>query len=161
MTRISLLLMLSVFCFSCNNSETKTETKTSEPAETVATAEPKPEDLTPDVMAEIPAKIEGCNALFTYDSVALDKRQYVFMHNQEGLGILQIDGKKVELNRVEKTETGENEGQEIFAADQYKVILTTKKVKQTDKNVAEYEGTLEIYKDISQRKFKVRGKVGC
>jgi hypothetical protein len=165
MFRICLVAALAAGLFSCNTPETKTE----DPAE-IAINQPtapadvpnsQPEDLTPDAITKLPEKIEGCTALFADSPEAYAKKKYVFVHNLQGAGFLTIDGKTIEMTLAEKSDLPGGAMQEIFSTNQYKVILTTRKVKQTGYEVTAYEGTLEIYKDVSELKLKVVGEAGC
>jgi hypothetical protein len=167
MNRIFILLSLIFFCFSCSQTDNKTENQarpesgTSQADPVANPPGPVAEDLTPDLMTEVPEVRKGCTGLFTYDSVSLDNGSFVFVHNLEGKATLQIDGKTLALNQVEKTEPEPGQTQEIFSATHYKVILKTNKVKQNGSKEGEYKGTLDIYKDISHRNLKVHGKVSC
>ena len=166
MIRNLLILALTIGFFSCNNPETKTEnlpeTTVSQPAtDTLETPSTEPEDLTPDPITKLPGKIDGCSALFATSPEAFAKKQYVFVHNLQGTGYLTIDGKTIEMTLAEKTEQPGGQLQEIFSTNQHKVILTTRKIKQTGDEVAEHQGTLEIYKDVSELKLDVTGEVGC
>lgn len=115
-----------------------------------------------DYFQSIPDTIDGCSELYTYDTTDYKTRRYIFVSNVSEFGIIQIDGKLIYLKVIpdESKETSNDEFVSVFANDNYKVVLKTKKLTSSDE-VSFNKGELRITRKKTDVVFKVHGESGC
>ena len=113
------------------------------------------------VFTKLPDTLTGCTGLYIYDSLPASSRQYLFITNLDGLGIMQVHGKLVYLDRQSREDLPDGGYEEIFSKDGYSVTLRTKETGKTGDELSVYSGMLEIEKNGVKRMIKIHGEVGC
>jgi hypothetical protein len=58
-----------------------------------------------DYFTSIPGVIDGCNGIYTNDSISLKKKKYVFITNIQDLGIIRVNGNAISLKLISTNET--------------------------------------------------------
>ncbi len=114
-----------------------------------------------DYFTSIPGVIDGCNGIYTNDSISLKKKKYVFISNIQDLGIIRVNGNAISLKLISTTETKKNIFKTIYKGEGYTAILIVKDVKQIGDEGSYEMGTLEIIYGHSSVKFKIHGEAGC
>jgi hypothetical protein len=163
------LFFILILLFACNNSEEKPAAAQN----SQSAIEQKPVDgtITDKVLAHmamnlqvftrLPDTLTGCTGLYIYDSLPLSSRQYLFITNLDGLGIMQVHGKLVYLDRQSRRDLPDGGYEEVFSKEGYTVTLRTKETGKTGDELTIYSGTLEMEKSGVKKMIKVHGEVGC
>src|ERR1700744_2503280 len=123
----------------------------------------------PGVFTNAPAKIEGCEGLYTYDSLNIpfdnldvDKGQKIFAIKSSAFGYFKMGGHDVYLgyDSSQSRRLDDKTIKEVFRGNGYVAVLIVKTLEGEGEAVWE-EGTLEIVKGVKRVKIKVRGLSGC
>jgi hypothetical protein len=109
----------------------------------------------------IPAEIDGCSGIYTYDSISLKKERYIFITNGNGLGMIHVNGKIISLKMVSTKELSKTSWKQVFKGEGYTLTLTTKETKRLDEEDIFESGTLEIVKGSDKVIIKIHGESGC
>jgi hypothetical protein len=115
-----------------------------------------------DYFTSFPDIIDGCSSYFTYDSIKIESKKYIFLSDFADLALIKIAGKELYLYRdsLESKELSERRTIEVFKGGGFKAILNTKIVKTIDE-LNYYTGTLEVVGDKFKVRYKVHGEGGC
>ena len=114
-----------------------------------------------DLFRKIPAQIDGCNGLYTYDSISLKKKTYIVAIDLEDLAFISVGSKIISLKRISHKELSNKVFEYIYKGSGYKITLKTKVVKEIGEEVSLDAGTVEIYDGKSKIILKIHGEVGC
>jgi len=113
-----------------------------------------------DYFTQIPKEIDGCTGLYTSDSISMKDKKYLIVTNLQDFAQIKIAGKRINLKLESQKQLSKNSYQSIYIGSGYKVVLTTKTIKQIDE-LSEEKGTLEISNKESKRTITIHGKSGC
>jgi hypothetical protein len=103
---------------------------------------------------DAPIKVD-VGYFFTYDSISLDKRQFLFSMNSRKRAFMQKNNRFVMFDH-KKTLTTNSGFVDTFQSGKYAAILTVNSMKKIGYGY-ELHGTLEIKYGTRSRKIKVRG----
>ena len=129
-------------------------------------AQPSPPPPAPpirlDYFPSIPKAIDGCQGAYTYDSVSLKKKKYIFVDNLQDRAFLYIGGEEIALmRRSHAVLAGGKTYKDVYTGSGYTVTAVVKDVKATGDEGSYETGTLEVRKDQSVLKLKIHGEAGC
>lgn len=121
---------------------------------------------------KIPAEVDGCNGLYTYDTVSLENKKYILVTALSEYALINVNGIQIQLRYTgESALDGVNsQAKKIFNAvyqgKNYQVILNTKAEKNAGKAGKESEtwrdrGTVEVIVGDRHVKIRVHGISGC
>ncbi|HEX8514566.1 MAG TPA: hypothetical protein VF868_00095 [Bacteroidia bacterium] len=104
----------------------------------------------------------GCSGTFTYDSISLDQKQFIFTTDVMEHANIKIGEKEILLKKDSTITPTENEQIDIYSGEGYTINLIINKVNQIGDEVYTKSGTLLITKDkIIKYKIKIHGESGC
>ena len=112
-----------------------------------------------DFFTKVPASIQNCGALYTYDTVALEKKKYILLADYQNLGLITINGKQIKLQLADAKTVNKN-NISTYNGSGYTVILTSKTISQKGKLDIE-SGTLQVVKGSAKIIMKIHGQSGC
>lgn len=126
--------------------------------------------LRPQVFVNAPDSLEGCQGLYTYDSLRIpfdsldaDKGKKIFVTRPTEFGVLMIGNKRVTL-KYDRGESGSGDAgsiKEVYkGAAGLMAILNYQSVRKNGE-VVWVTGTLEIRRGPSWIRVRIRGVVGC
>lgn len=107
---------------------------------------------------KLPDTIDGCSGLFASSLANIKTKNYLFLSNLQGLGIIKRENKLLYLKKDFKSSTDKIER---YTGHGIKVILYNKKSQQTGEEVWRQESILEIIYATRIQRIKVVGECGC
>src|SRR4249919_638687 len=121
---------------------------------------------------KIPTELDGCNGLYTYDSVSLNRKKYIIVTDLSEFALININGNQIRLKfEGNGLLAGDNSQTKktfntVYNGKNIQLILNTKPEKKATKNWEESEtwrdrGTLEIIIGDRHVKIRVHGISGC
>jgi hypothetical protein len=121
---------------------------------------------------KIPPELDGCNGLYTYDSVSLNRKKYIIVTDLSEFALININGNQIRLKyEGSGLLAGDNSQTKktfntVYNGKNIQLILNTKPEKKAAKNSEESEtwrdrGTLEIIMGDRHVKIRVHGISGC
>jgi hypothetical protein len=121
---------------------------------------------------KIPPELDGCNGLYTYDSVSLNRKKYIIVTDLSEFALININGNQIRLKyEGSGLLAGDNSQTKktfntVYNGKNIQLILNTKPEKKATKNSEESEtwrdrGTLEIIMGERHVKIRVHGISGC
>jgi hypothetical protein len=121
---------------------------------------------------KIPPELDGCNGLYTYDSVSLNKKKYIIVTDLSEFALININGNQIRLKyEGNGLLAGDNSPTKkifntIYNGKNIRLILNTKPQKKAAKGWEESEtwrdrGTMEIIMGDRHVKIRVHGISGC
>jgi hypothetical protein len=121
---------------------------------------------------KIPPELDGCNGLYTYDSVSLNRKKYIIVTDLSEFALININGNQIRLKyEGNGLLAGDNSQTKktfntIYNGKNIQLILNTKPEKKAAKSSEESEtwrdrGTLEIIMGDRHVKIRVHGISGC
>ena len=121
---------------------------------------------------KIPPELDGCNGLYTYDSVSLNRKKYIIVTDLSEFALININGNQIRLKyEGSGLLAGDNSQTKktfntIYNGKNIQLILNTKPEKKGAKSSEESEtwrdrGTLEIIMGDRHVKIRVHGISGC
>jgi hypothetical protein len=108
---------------------------------------------------KVPKNYRDCGALYTYDSIVLEKKKFIFLSDFQNLGLIIINGKQVKL-LLQDSKTVGKENISVYSGGGYTVTLTNTTT-VTGKKLDLESGWLEVKKGKVLLKLKVHGESGC
>jgi hypothetical protein len=112
-----------------------------------------------DYISKVPAAFKNCVALYTYDSIALQKQKYILLADFQNQGLISVNGRITKLQL-----TGSNTSGKIntstYNGDGYTIILNYHTVTQANKYDLE-AGSISISKNNHLVTFNIHGKSAC
>jgi YD repeat-containing protein len=121
---------------------------------------------------KIPPELDGCNGLYTYDSVSLNRKKYIIVTDLSEFALININGNQIRLKYDGSgLLAGDNSQNKktfntVYNGKNIQLILNTKPEKKAAKSWEESEtwrdrGTLEIILGDRHVKIRVHGISGC
>ncbi|RZL99391.1 MAG: hypothetical protein EOO88_59660 [Pedobacter sp.] len=107
----------------------------------------------------IPSKIRSCGALYTYDSVSLQKKKFIFLADFQNLGLIILNGKQIKLDLKDSKTIGK-ENITVYSGGGYTITLRST-MKGTSGKYDLEKGTLEMKKGTLKQTYKVQGQSWC
>lgn len=100
--------------------------------------------------------------MYTYDSVKLDDKKYIFLSNLSGMAAVKIDGCEIYLKPDSSQFTVRKNDfcQEVWVGKDVQIVLKLKKVRNFEEDEGEgfyLEGVLELKAKNKIRKIKIHG----
>ena len=117
------------------------------------------QSISPGYFTTIPASIKNCGAMYTYDTVGLQKKKYILLVDFQNEGMIKIAGKQINL-LLYGTNTVDKMNVLTYKGSGYVVVLSS----SVTNHIGDYdieEGTLLIKKGTKKEFFKIHGKSGC
>jgi len=112
-----------------------------------------------DYISKVPVAFKNCGALYSYDSISLQKKKYILLADFQNQGLISINGRITKLQL-----TGSNTSGKIntitYNGDGYTIILNYHTVTQTNKYDLE-AGSISISKNDQVVTFKIHGQSAC
>ena len=115
--------------------------------------------LQPGRISSVPPAIKKCGALYSYDTVALSKRQYILLADFQDLAIMEIAGKHVNLKLTAAKTIGKT-NISTYSGGGFTIILTSVTTGSSGKTDFE-TGTIEIQKGKDKKLVKMHGQSAC
>lgn len=112
-----------------------------------------------DYLTTVPQAIKNCGGLYTYDSISLDNKIYIFVADYQDKGLIRVAGKDVSLLLASTTPSEEN-SVSIYKGAGYTVTVTIKSGVPGAIDKTE-TGTLIITKNSKKSVFNIHGETGC
>ncbi len=120
----------------------------------------------------IPPEVDGCNGLYTYDTVSLKSKKYIIVTDLSEYAMINVNGNQIQLKYSGNGALAGVNAQAkkifntVYKGKNYQVILNTKPEKKAGKNWEESEtwrdrGTVEIIVGDRHVKIRVHGISGC
>lgn len=115
-----------------------------------------------DYFPSLPKAIDGCAGTYTYDSVPLKRKKYVFADDLQEHAFIYVGGKEIALKRTSHAVlSGDKTFKDIYTGAGYIVTTVIKDVKDVGDEGSYEEGTLEVRKGEFVLKIKIHGEAGC
>jgi hypothetical protein len=135
-------------------------------------AQSKGEILKLNYFEKIPPEVDGCNGLYTYDSVSLNRKKYIIVTDLSEFALININGNQIRLKyEGNGLLAGDNSQAKktfntVYNGKNIQLILNTRPEKKGAKSWEESEtwrdrGTLEIIVGDRHVKIRVHGISGC
>lgn len=112
-----------------------------------------------DYFTKIPAGISNCGGLYTYDTVALQKKKYILLTDFQNLGLLTINGKQIKLQLAD-TKTIKTTNISTYKGAGYTVVLTSTTTAQKGGWDME-KGSLQVTNGTRKITTKIQGQSHC
>ena len=120
---------------------------------------------------KIPAEVDGCSGLYTYDTVSLKRKKYIVVTDLSENAIININGEQIQLKYTgEGAMAGANSQPKkifngLYKGTNYQLILNTRPEKKPAKGEESEtwrdRGTLEVIIGDRHVRMKVHGISGC
>lgn len=110
-------------------------------------------------ISNVPAAFKNCGALYTYDSIALQKQKYILLADFQNRGLISINGRIIKLQLAGSNTSGKI-NTSTYNGDGYTIILNYHTVTQGNKYDLE-AGSISISKNNQVVTFNIHGQSAC
>lgn len=112
-----------------------------------------------DYFPIVPSKFKDCGALYTYDSIGLNKKKYVVVADFQNVAMIRVAGKNIKLMLKEANLV---DGMSVTTFEGQGYVVTLKVKTDSQGPVIDLEsGTVEIKKGALKTVFKIHGQSSC
>ncbi|MEO7312980.1 MAG: hypothetical protein ABIX01_21520 [Chitinophagaceae bacterium] len=112
-----------------------------------------------DYFGKVPAHFKDCGVLYTYDSVALAKKQFMLVVDLQNQCLLAVGGKQVKLTLTD-AKTVRQTNIATYIGGGYTLIVSTTTLAKKGKIEIE-TGTLQISNGANKMTTKIHGQSSC
>jgi hypothetical protein len=113
-----------------------------------------------EFITKVPAVIDGCAGLYTYDTTSLKKRRFIIATNMQELAFVKIGGRLIKLDKVDERQAPGSQDIMTYKGEGISVKLTVKSVHEGYESSIDI-GTLQIDQGTLHLIVKIHGESGC
>jgi hypothetical protein len=113
-----------------------------------------------DFFNKMPATVEVCSALYTYDTTSLKKKKYIMVSDFQDKGFITVAGKQIALKLTDTKLSNKVNTIYTYTGGGYTVTTNVHVTTQTTYIDME-SGTLVVTKGKEKLVIKIHGQSGC
>ncbi len=163
MSKLLIGFLLCNLLVACNETNTQKNQYNDSIAANKQAAEEVPWEAfpIPGYFENIPDTIDGCSGVFATSEAAFNQKQFIFISNLQGLGMIKLNGEIVYLQMKSRTEGPGDAYKEEYEGNGLTIIIDITKVGVTGDELNSNEGSFTLRRGNETKVMQLFGETGC